>query len=175
MPTISPFRLDGINTKSLSSFDIKGKRWTKIFSFLDKHSAVYTPLEYLLKSLNELPLFVSQGVPIYPCSLWVDAKLSSLLKCVVHAPLDCKQGLQKNVLQEEHDSIINELPITKGSYIHPSPNPVGIYQYWLIHATKWGYARYQMIIHDWNITSSFPWIVGVQFTSYDQNGFIKWL
>jgi len=54
--------------------------------------------------------------------------ISAPLKCVVHTPLDCKQGLQKDVIQEENDSIINDLPITKDSYIHPSPNQVGIYQ-----------------------------------------------
>jgi len=76
MPTISPFGLDGNNNQSLSPFDIKGKGRTKIFSSF----AVHTPPEYLLKSLNKL-------------------------KCVVHAPPGCKQGLQKDVLQEEHDSI----------------------------------------------------------------------
>ena len=68
MPTISPFGLDGNNTKSLSPFEIKGKGRTKIFSFEDKHSAVHTPPEYLLKSLNELPLCICQCVPICPCS-----------------------------------------------------------------------------------------------------------
>ena len=148
MPTISPFGLDGNNTKSLSPFDIKGKGRTKIFSFQDDHSAVHTPPEYLLKSLNELPLCICQGVPICPCSLWVHAEISTLLKCAIHAPLDCKKGLQKYVLQEENDSIINDLPITKDSYIHPSPNQVEIYQYWLIHPTKWGYTRYKLFIHD---------------------------
>ena len=33
------------------------------------------------------------------------AEISALLKYVVHAPPDCEQGLQKDVLQEEHDSI----------------------------------------------------------------------
>jgi len=37
--------------------------------------------------------------------------------------------------------IINDLPITKDSYIHPSPNQVGIYQNSLIHPTKWGYTK----------------------------------
>jgi len=69
IPTISPFGLDENNTKSLSPFDIKEKGQTKIFCFLDKHSVVHTPPEYLLRSLNELPLCICQGVPIYPCSL----------------------------------------------------------------------------------------------------------
>ena len=56
MPTISPFGLDGNNTKSLSPFDTKDKGRTKIFSFLDNHSVDHTPPEYLLKSLKELPL-----------------------------------------------------------------------------------------------------------------------
>ena len=68
MPTISPFGLDGNNTKSLSPFDIKGKGRTKIFSSFDKHSAVHTPPECLLKFLNELPLCICQGLPICPCS-----------------------------------------------------------------------------------------------------------
>jgi len=127
MPKIFFFGLDGNNNQSLSPFDIKGKGQTKIISFLDKHSAVHTPLEYLLKSLNELPLCICQGVPLYRSFLWVHAKVSALLKYDVHAPSDYKQGLQKDVLQEEHDFIINDLLITKDSYIHLFPNQVGIY------------------------------------------------
>ena len=48
MPTISPFGLDGNNTKSLSPFDIKGKGWTKMFSSFAEHFVVHTPPEYLL-------------------------------------------------------------------------------------------------------------------------------
>jgi len=128
MPTISPFGLDGNNNQSLSPFDIKGKGQTKIISFLEKHSAAHTPPKYLLKSLKELPLCVCQGVPLCPCFLWVHVEVSALLKCAVHAAPNCRQGLQKNVLQEEHDFIINDLPITKDSYIHPFPNQVGIHQ-----------------------------------------------
>ena len=51
-----------------------------------------------------------------------------MLNCVVHAPPNYKQALQKDVLEEEHDSIINDLPITKDSYIHPFPNQVAIHQ-----------------------------------------------
>jgi len=126
METISPFGLDGNNNQSLSPFDIKGKGQTEIISFLEKHSATHTPPEYLLKSLKELPLCICQGVPLCPCFLWVHAEVSALLKCDVHAPPNYKKGLQKDVLQEEHDSIINDLPITKDSYIHPFPNQVGI-------------------------------------------------
>ena len=44
MPTISPFGLDGNNTKSLSPFDIKGKGWTKIFSsFAESFHCPYSP------------------------------------------------------------------------------------------------------------------------------------
>ena len=64
MPTISPFVLDGNNTKSLPPFDIKGKGRIKMFSFLDNLSVIHTPPKYLLKSLNELPLCICQGVPI---------------------------------------------------------------------------------------------------------------
>ena len=127
MATIYPFGLDGNNNQSLSPFDSKGKGQTKIISFLDKHSTAHTPPEYLLKSSNEIPLCVCQGIPFYPCFLWVHAEVFALLKFVVHAPPDYKQGLQKDVLQEEHDSIIIDLPITKDSYIHPFPNQVGLY------------------------------------------------
>ena len=64
---------------------------------------------------------------------------------------------------------IRDLPTTNDSYIHPSPNQVGINKYWLIYPNKWGYTRYQLFIHDWNITSS------LQITIYDQKGFIKCL
>ena len=40
-----------------------------------------------------------------PKNVYNSDEISALLKCVVHAPPDCKQGLQKDVLQEEHDSI----------------------------------------------------------------------
>lgn len=90
MPTISPFGLDGNNTKSLSPFDIKGKGRTKIFSFLEKHSAVHTPPEYLLKSLNDLRLCICQGVPMYPFYM---LKALLLLNCAMHAPHDCRQDL----------------------------------------------------------------------------------
>ena len=127
MPTISPFGLDGNNNQSLSPFEIKGKGQTKIISFLEKHSVAHTAPKYLLKSMKELPLCACQGVPLYPCFHWVHAEVSALLNCVVHAPPNYKQGLQKKkVLQEEHDSIINDLPITKDSYIHTFPNQVGI-------------------------------------------------
>jgi len=123
MPTISPFVLDGNNTKSLPPFDIKGKGRTKIFSFQDKHSTVHTPPEYRLKSLNELP----QGVPICPCYM---LKALLLLNCAFHAPPDCKQDLQKMFFKKNQDLyIIKDLPITKrlNTYIH--------------HPTKWGYIR----------------------------------
>ena len=131
MPTISPFGLDGNNTKSLSPFDIKGKGRTKIFSFQDKHFAVYTPPEYWLKSLNELP----QGVPICPCYMM---KALLLLNCAFHAPPDYRQDLQKMFFKKIQDIyIIKDLPITKKTqYIHPSPNQVGI-----ILPSKWGYIR----------------------------------
>jgi len=118
MPTISPFGLDGNNTKSLSPFDIKGKGQTKIFSFLDKYSAVHTPPKYLLKSLNVLPLCICQGVPICPCYMM---KALLLLNCVVHAPPDCRQDLQKMFFKKNQDLyIIKDLPITKrlNTYIH---------------------------------------------------------
>ena len=143
MPTISPFGVDGNNTKSLSPFDIKGKGQIKIFSSF----AIHTPPECLLKSLNELPpLYMPRCtnmsmLPLSTC--WV----STLLKCVVHAPLDCRQDLQKDVLQEEHDSILNDLPITKDSYINTSLNQVRIYKYWLIHPSKWAYTRSLLMIN----------------------------
>jgi len=80
-------------------------------------------------------------LPLSTC--WV----STLLKCVVHAPLDCRQDLQKDVLQEEHDSILNDLPITKDSYINTSLNQVRIYKYWLIHPSKWAYTRSLLMIN----------------------------
>jgi len=101
MPTISPFGLDGNNNQSLFLFDIKGKDQTKIISFLDKHFAAHTPPEYLLKSLNDLPLCICQGVPLCPCFLWVHAKVSTLRKCVVYAPPDYKQG-HKNMFYKKN-------------------------------------------------------------------------
>jgi len=74
MPTISPFGLDGNNTKSLSLFDIKGKGLCSPW--------VHAPLDYkpdLLKSLNELPLCICHGAPIWPCSFWEHAEISALL------------------------------------------------------------------------------------------------
>jgi len=131
IPTISPFGLDGNNTKSLSPFDIKGKGRTKIFSFLERHSDVHTPPEYLLKSLNELPLCIFQGVPMCPCYM---LKALLLLNCVVHAPPDYRKDLKKMFFKKNQDLyIIKDLPITKRL---PSPNQVGI-----IHPTKWGYIR----------------------------------
>jgi len=48
----------------------------------------------------------------------------------VHAPLEHKQSLQKDVLKEENDSIHTSQMtfIINDSYIHPSPNKMGIYQ-----------------------------------------------
>ena len=73
-----------------------------------------------------------------------------MLKCVVHAPPDCKQGLQKDVLQEEHDSIHHKLPSYHQRLIHTSisqpsgdipkltypPNQVGIYQKFIDDKTR---------------------------------------
>ena len=130
MPTISLFGLDGNNNQSLSPFDINGKGQTKIFSFLEKHSAAHTLPKYLLKYLKELPLCICQGVPLCPCFLWVHIEVSALLKCAIHAPPDYKQGLQKDVLQEERWLIHHKRPSyhQKTQYIHPSPNQVGIHQ-----------------------------------------------
>ena len=52
---------------------------------------------------KSLPPFVIKGKGL--CSPSVHAKFFDILKCAIHAPPDYKQGLQKDVLQEEHDSI----------------------------------------------------------------------
>ena len=100
----------------------------------------------MLSSLIELPLCSCWDALYHPCFPWAHAE------SVKYFP------------KEYHDSITQlcefDLPITNDSYIHQSPNQVGIYQF----------------IHDWKITiitSSFPCIVGVQITSYEQKGLIK--
>ena len=141
MPTTSPFGLDGNKNQSLSPFDIKGKGQTKIISFLEKHSIAHTPPKYLLKSLKELPLCICQGVPLCPSFLWVHAEFSALLKCVVHAPPDYKQGLQKFFFTRR-TWLYHKWPSYHQGLIHMSiSQPRGG---WLIHPTKWGYIK---IVH----------------------------
>jgi len=130
-------------TKSLSPFDIKGKGWTKIFSFLERHSVVHTPPEYLLKSLNELPLCICHGAPICPCFFWEHAEISALAKLCCSCSPWLKARSATDVLQEE-PRLIHHKRLSyhqKTQYIHPSPNLVGIYQYWLIHPTMWRYIK----------------------------------
>ena len=134
MPTISPFGLDGNNTKSLSPW-------------VPAEISKWAPPLYMPRCTN---LFM---LPLSTCGV------SALLKCAIHSPLDCMQDLQKDVLQEEHDSILNDLPITKGSYIHTSLNQVRIYKYWLIHPSKWAYTKSLLMMNKY-ITSFIPGIVG---------------
>ena len=126
MPTISPFGLDGKNTKSLSPFDIKGKGQTKIFSSFADH----TPPKCLLKYLNELPLYICQGVPIYPCSPWVHDESLHCWSVLFMLPLTVGKIYKKMFFKKNDDLyIIKDLPTTKrlNIYIH--------------HPTKWGYIR----------------------------------
>jgi len=51
-------------------------------------------------------------------------------------PLTIGKVYEKMFYKKKHD-----LLITKDSYIQPFPNQVGIYQYWLILPTKWGYTK----------------------------------
>ena len=111
-------------TKSLSPFDIKGKGLTKIFSFLNKHSAVHTPPEYLLKSLNELPLCICQGVPICSCYM---LKALLFLNCAVHAPPDCRKDLQKMLFKKNQELYIMKEIETYCSNIQTSIHDLLLY------------------------------------------------
>ena len=64
--------------------------------------------------------------------------------------------------------------MTNDSYIHQSPNQVGIHQIWFIHTTKWGYTKCLYMTKIEIITSSFPCIVGVKITSYDSWDFKRY-
>ena len=73
-----------------------------------------------------------------------------MLKCVVHAPPDCMQGLQKEFLQEEHDSIHHKWSSYHQGLIHTSisqpsgdipilthpPNQVGTHQKFIHDKTR---------------------------------------